>query len=253
MADARELLAAWDAGSGAGVVTHRGRMVENLHVEIGAPADRDRRGDPGPRLTSAGEADGGLPRQRLGHDRRADWRTAPASRLLWSVPTRTRAGVRMGRGPTARVVLRGGRGGRCGRAERLRRDGGPVDPRPVERHRSRRRDVVGRRRVGDLDAAGDRLAIVAPGRGALAHHRHATRRSDAHGEHVAQRPRPALPRHRRSAAGQQPGRRPRSRLHRRSRPRTCPGATPGAGCSSSRTVSPPSATGSASPTGRSAR
>ena len=31
--DARELLAAWDAGSGAGVVTHRGRMVENLHVE----------------------------------------------------------------------------------------------------------------------------------------------------------------------------------------------------------------------------
>ena len=33
VADARELLAAWDAGSGAGVVTHRGRMVENLHVE----------------------------------------------------------------------------------------------------------------------------------------------------------------------------------------------------------------------------
>ncbi len=33
VADARELLTAWDAGSGAGVVTHRGRMVENLHVE----------------------------------------------------------------------------------------------------------------------------------------------------------------------------------------------------------------------------
>jgi len=32
--DARELLAAWEAGSGAGVVTHRGRMVENLHVEV---------------------------------------------------------------------------------------------------------------------------------------------------------------------------------------------------------------------------
>ena len=32
--EARELLAAWTAGAGAGVVTHRGRMVENLHVEI---------------------------------------------------------------------------------------------------------------------------------------------------------------------------------------------------------------------------
>ena len=32
--DARELLAAWEAGAGAGVVTHRGMMVENLHVEI---------------------------------------------------------------------------------------------------------------------------------------------------------------------------------------------------------------------------
>jgi citrate lyase subunit beta/citryl-CoA lyase len=32
--EAREMLAAWDAGNGAGVVTHRGRMVENLHVEI---------------------------------------------------------------------------------------------------------------------------------------------------------------------------------------------------------------------------
>ena len=32
--EAHEVLAAWDAGAGAGVVTHRGRMVENLHVEI---------------------------------------------------------------------------------------------------------------------------------------------------------------------------------------------------------------------------
>jgi citrate lyase subunit beta / citryl-CoA lyase len=32
--EAREVLAAWEAGAGAGVVTHRGRMVENLHVEI---------------------------------------------------------------------------------------------------------------------------------------------------------------------------------------------------------------------------
>ena len=32
--DARELIAAWEAGAGAGVVTHRGRMVENLHVDI---------------------------------------------------------------------------------------------------------------------------------------------------------------------------------------------------------------------------
>jgi len=32
--EARELLEAWDAGAGAGVVTHRGRMVENLHVEV---------------------------------------------------------------------------------------------------------------------------------------------------------------------------------------------------------------------------
>ena len=32
--DAREMLAVWEAGAGAGVVTHRGRMVENLHVEI---------------------------------------------------------------------------------------------------------------------------------------------------------------------------------------------------------------------------
>ena len=31
---ARELLEAWEAGAGAGVVTHRGRMVENLHVEV---------------------------------------------------------------------------------------------------------------------------------------------------------------------------------------------------------------------------
>ena len=32
--EAHEMLAAWEAGAGAGVVTHRGRMVENLHVEI---------------------------------------------------------------------------------------------------------------------------------------------------------------------------------------------------------------------------
>jgi citrate lyase subunit beta / citryl-CoA lyase len=32
--DARQLLEAWDAGAGAGVVTHRGRMVEHLHVEV---------------------------------------------------------------------------------------------------------------------------------------------------------------------------------------------------------------------------
>lgn len=32
--EARELLDVWEAGAGAGVVTHRGRMVENLHVDI---------------------------------------------------------------------------------------------------------------------------------------------------------------------------------------------------------------------------
>ncbi len=32
--DARGLLAAWEAGAGRGVVTHEGRMVENLHVEV---------------------------------------------------------------------------------------------------------------------------------------------------------------------------------------------------------------------------
>ena len=32
--EARELLEVWEAGAGAGVVTHRGRMVENLHVDI---------------------------------------------------------------------------------------------------------------------------------------------------------------------------------------------------------------------------
>jgi len=32
VADAKGLLDAWNAGSGAGVVTYRGRMVENLHV-----------------------------------------------------------------------------------------------------------------------------------------------------------------------------------------------------------------------------
>ncbi|TGN63506.1 CoA ester lyase [Nocardioides eburneiflavus] len=31
--DARGLIAAWEDGKGAGVVTHNGRMVENLHVE----------------------------------------------------------------------------------------------------------------------------------------------------------------------------------------------------------------------------
>ena len=31
--DARGVLAAWEAGAGAGVVTHQGRLVENLHVE----------------------------------------------------------------------------------------------------------------------------------------------------------------------------------------------------------------------------
>ncbi|HEY1174897.1 MAG TPA: CoA ester lyase, partial [Phytomonospora sp.] len=31
--DARGLIEAWEAGKGAGVVTYRGRMVENLHVE----------------------------------------------------------------------------------------------------------------------------------------------------------------------------------------------------------------------------
>ena len=34
VADARGLLAAWEAGAGRGVVTHEGRMVENLHVEV---------------------------------------------------------------------------------------------------------------------------------------------------------------------------------------------------------------------------
>lgn len=32
--DARGVLAAWEAGAGTGVVTHNGRMVENLHVEV---------------------------------------------------------------------------------------------------------------------------------------------------------------------------------------------------------------------------
>jgi citrate lyase subunit beta/citryl-CoA lyase len=31
--EAHEIVAAWDAGAGTGVVTHRGTMVENLHVE----------------------------------------------------------------------------------------------------------------------------------------------------------------------------------------------------------------------------
>ena len=33
VADARGILEAWEAGSGSGVVTYNGRMVENLHVE----------------------------------------------------------------------------------------------------------------------------------------------------------------------------------------------------------------------------
>ena len=37
----------------AGVVTHRGKMVENLHVEIAREGDRDRRGDPEPGLSHA--------------------------------------------------------------------------------------------------------------------------------------------------------------------------------------------------------
>ncbi len=32
--DARGILEAWEAGAGSGVVTHDGRMVENLHVEV---------------------------------------------------------------------------------------------------------------------------------------------------------------------------------------------------------------------------
>jgi len=34
VAEARGILEAWDAGAGSGVVTHNGRMVENLHVDI---------------------------------------------------------------------------------------------------------------------------------------------------------------------------------------------------------------------------
>jgi len=34
VADARGILEAWEAGAGNGVVTHNGRMVENLHVDI---------------------------------------------------------------------------------------------------------------------------------------------------------------------------------------------------------------------------
>jgi citrate lyase subunit beta/citryl-CoA lyase len=32
--EARDIVSAWDEGAGRGVVTHRGRMVEHLHVEI---------------------------------------------------------------------------------------------------------------------------------------------------------------------------------------------------------------------------
>jgi citrate lyase subunit beta/citryl-CoA lyase len=34
VAEARGILEAWQAGAGSGVVTHNGRMVENLHVDI---------------------------------------------------------------------------------------------------------------------------------------------------------------------------------------------------------------------------
>lgn len=34
VADAQGILDAWEAGAGSGVVTHNGRMVENLHVDI---------------------------------------------------------------------------------------------------------------------------------------------------------------------------------------------------------------------------
>ena len=33
MAEAKGILAAWEAGAGSGVVTYEGRMIENLHVE----------------------------------------------------------------------------------------------------------------------------------------------------------------------------------------------------------------------------
>ncbi|MFC7489636.1 MULTISPECIES: HpcH/HpaI aldolase/citrate lyase family protein [unclassified Knoellia] len=34
VADARGILEAWEAGAGSGVVTHNGRMIENLHVDM---------------------------------------------------------------------------------------------------------------------------------------------------------------------------------------------------------------------------
>ncbi|MDT0214409.1 CoA ester lyase [Rothia sp. ARF10] len=34
VAEARGILEAWEAGAGSGVVTHKGRMVENLHVDV---------------------------------------------------------------------------------------------------------------------------------------------------------------------------------------------------------------------------
>ncbi|MFW5472239.1 HpcH/HpaI aldolase/citrate lyase family protein [Knoellia sp. CPCC 206450] len=34
VAEARGILEAWEAGAGSGVVTHNGRMVENLHVDV---------------------------------------------------------------------------------------------------------------------------------------------------------------------------------------------------------------------------
>ncbi|MGE9809114.1 HpcH/HpaI aldolase/citrate lyase family protein [Janibacter sp. G1551] len=34
VADARGILAAWEAGAGKGVITHNGKMIENLHVDV---------------------------------------------------------------------------------------------------------------------------------------------------------------------------------------------------------------------------
>ena len=34
VAEARGILEAWEAGAGSGVVTHNGRMVESLHVDV---------------------------------------------------------------------------------------------------------------------------------------------------------------------------------------------------------------------------
>ena len=47
--DARGILQAWEDGRGSGVVTYRGRMVENLHVESAQRTLTIARRDPGPR------------------------------------------------------------------------------------------------------------------------------------------------------------------------------------------------------------